>query len=71
MTWKHLVLNLVEKTLRSTNELLPSEKTNLYRHIRATCESGWDFSSRWLRDKNQLSSLYTIELIPVDLNALQ
>ena len=45
--------------------------TVLYRNIRAACESGWDFSSRWMRDgARDLSSLVTTEIIPVDLNAL-
>ncbi|MEL6636397.1 MAG: alpha,alpha-trehalase TreF [Bacteroidota bacterium] len=42
----------------------------LYRDIRAACESGWDFSSRWFKDGQYLSSIHTTDLIPVDLNAL-
>lgn len=42
----------------------------LYRNIRAACESGWDFSSRWLYDPMDLKSIQTIALIPVDLNVL-
>lgn len=45
-------------------------KPHLFRNIRATCESGWDFSSRWLRNPQDFSSIYTTELIPIDLNAL-
>jgi len=41
----------------------------LYRDIRAACESGWDFSSRWCRDES-LETIRTTELVPVDLNAL-
>jgi alpha,alpha-trehalase len=41
-----------------------------YRDVRATAESGWDFSSRWLRDPSDLRTLETTELAPVDLNAL-
>ena len=41
-----------------------------YRHLRAACESGWDFSSRWLADGENLSTIHTTEIIPVDLNAL-
>jgi alpha,alpha-trehalase len=43
---------------------------DLYRNIRAACESGWDFSSRWLRDGISLESIHTTEIIPVDLNSL-
>ncbi|MEW9798490.1 trehalase family glycosidase [Alteromonas sp. CYL-A6] len=38
--------------------------------IRAACESGWDFSSRWLADPQMLSSIRTTALVPVDLNCL-
>ena len=43
---------------------------DLYRDIRAACESGWDFSSRWFRDPATLHTIHTTEIIPVDLNAL-
>ncbi|MFD3002573.1 alpha,alpha-trehalase TreF [Pontibacter toksunensis] len=42
----------------------------LYRHIRAAAESGWDFSSRWFSDASNLESIHTTDIIPVDLNAL-
>jgi alpha,alpha-trehalase len=50
---------------------LPAEKReNLYRNIRAACESGWDFSSRWFKDGQHLDSIATTEIVPVDLNVL-
>jgi alpha,alpha-trehalase len=39
-------------------------------NLRATCESGWDFSSRWLANKRYLSTVMTLDIFPVDLNAL-
>jgi alpha,alpha-trehalase len=42
----------------------------LYRHIRAGAESGWDFSSRWFRDGKHLRTIHTTDFIPVDLNCL-
>ncbi len=45
-------------------------KDQLYADLRAACESGWDFSSRWLRNPRKLSTIHTTEIIPVDLNAL-
>ena len=42
----------------------------LYRNLRASAESGWDFSSRWMRDTTDLRTLETVELLPVDLNSL-
>jgi alpha,alpha-trehalase len=38
------------------------------RDLRAACESGWDFSSRWL-DGEGLGTIRTTGLLPVDLNA--
>jgi alpha,alpha-trehalase len=46
----------------------------LYRHLRAACESGWDFSTRWLAEDatgapvGGLASIVTTDLLPVDLN---
>lgn len=42
----------------------------LWRDLRAACESGWDFSSRWLGDPGDLASIRTTRFLPVDLNAL-
>lgn len=46
------------------------EAADLYRSLRATAESGWDFSSRWLADGKSLSTVRTLEIVPVDLNCL-
>ncbi|PLR43127.1 alpha,alpha-trehalase [Chimaeribacter arupi] len=45
-------------------------KAELYRNLRAGAASGWDFSSRWFDDPNNLSTIRTTEIVPVDLNAL-
>lgn len=51
-------------------ERAPTDDENaVYRNLRAACESGWDFSSRWLRDPDRLETVRTTELLPVDLNA--
>ena len=47
-----------------------SLRATFYRNARATAESGLDFSSRWMRNPKDLRTLETIDLIPVDLNAL-
>lgn len=47
-----------------------SLRVRFYRNARATAESGWDFSSRWLRDPKNLATLETTDLIPIDLNSL-
>lgn len=43
---------------------------DVYRHLRAGAESGWDFSSRWLADAETLASIRTTDIVPVDLNSL-
>lgn len=46
----------------------------VYRDLRAAAESGWDFSSRWIKpDKSgrfNLSAIHTTDILPVDLNSL-
>ena len=41
----------------------------VYRDLRAGAASGWDYSSRWLRDAGRLASIRTTQFIPIDLNA--
>jgi alpha,alpha-trehalase len=53
-----------------TAHLPQAERADFYRSIRAACESGWDFSSRWLKDGETLASIHTIDILPIDLNAL-
>lgn len=45
-------------------------RPQLLRDIRAACESGWDFSSRWLGDERNEASIRTTRVVPVDLNAI-
>lgn len=51
----------------STTTRAPSQ---VYRNLRATAESGWDFSSRWLADGKTLATVETLDILPVDLNSL-
>ncbi len=69
----------------STVEACRREPAQVYRDLRAACESGWDFSTRWLRETPphaapghghvraataaSLSSICTTDILPVDLNA--
>lgn len=53
---------IAKKSGRSVNEM--------HRHLRAACESGWDFSSRWIRDGQNNESIEAGNIIPVDLNCL-
>ncbi|MDT0688387.1 alpha,alpha-trehalase TreA [Salegentibacter sp. F188] len=49
-------------------------KEEVYIHLRAGAESGWDYSSRWLdadaSGEFDLSTIHTTNIIPVDLNSL-
>jgi len=46
------------------------DEMQLYRDLRAACESGWDFSTRWFADGKNLGTIETTSIIPVDLNCL-
>ncbi len=42
----------------------------VYRDLRAGAASGWDYSSRWFADGQNITTIQTTSIIPVDLNAL-
>jgi alpha,alpha-trehalase len=42
----------------------------IYREIATMAESGWDFSSRWLRDPLRLDTAQITRIVPVDLNTI-
>ncbi|KAJ0049240.1 hypothetical protein Pint_14869 [Pistacia integerrima] len=45
-----------------------SEKQHFYREVASTAESGWDFSTRWMRNTSDITTLATTSILPVDLN---
>ncbi len=49
--------------------IIDSKKTT-FNHLRSAAESGWDFSSRWFRDEQEIATIRTTEIAPVDLNSL-
>lgn len=51
-------------------EVIEKGGQQLVTDIRAACESGWDFSARWLADPLQLDTIRTTQILPVDLNCL-
>lgn len=53
-----------------THAAASADPSDHYRHVRGACESGWDFSGRWFKDGLHIQSIYTCELLPVDLNSL-
>lgn len=56
--------------VETANEAPDRESNRLYLHLRAGAESGWDFSSRWFHDPNDIRTIHTADIIPVDLNCL-
>ncbi len=42
----------------------------LYKDVRAAAASGWDFSSRWFEDPNNIETINTTDIAPPDLNSL-
>ncbi|CAI5715537.1 unnamed protein product [Peronospora destructor] len=45
-------------------------KDKYYNNVIAAAESGWDFSSRWLRDPLDMTTMLTSSVVPVDLNSI-
>lgn len=56
--------------VKTASGVVLSKRAALYRNLRSAAESGWDFSSRWLKDGKSLSTIQTTSIIPVDLNSL-
>lgn len=55
---------------RETAQAANRPASEVYRDLRAGAESGWDYSTRWLGDRRQLSTIRTTAIIPIDLNSL-
>ncbi len=55
---------------RKVVELSKRKSGEIERDLRAACESGWDFSSRWQQDGMNRTTIETVQLVPVDLNCL-
>ena len=49
---------------------IDSVKAHCYRNLRSGAASGWDFSSRWFANPNDITTIETTSIIPVDLNCL-
>ncbi|MFM2484307.1 alpha,alpha-trehalase TreA [Celerinatantimonas yamalensis] len=56
--------------IKTARHVPQDDRAKLYRNLRAGAASGWDFSSRWFAKTNQLTSIRTTQLVPVDLNSL-
>ncbi len=60
-----------EESYSEDIEMYDRTKTDdSYLHLRAACESGWDFSSRWCENELVLDTIRTADILPIDLNCL-
>ncbi|MCE6989253.1 alpha,alpha-trehalase TreA [Dyadobacter sp. CY323] len=59
-------VELAQEALENHN----ASSHEVFRHIRAAAESGWDFSSRWFAEEGDFTSIHTTDIIPIDLNCL-
>ncbi len=56
--------------IETANTASGMNKDKLFLDLRAGAESGWDFSSRWFRKPDDISTIHTTDILPVDLNCL-
>jgi len=47
-----------------------ADNPQFFRNLRASCASGWDFSSRFLKNPKRFETIYTLDILPIDLNSL-
>jgi len=61
-----------QESYREDYELAQSYNggAKMYTDLRSGAESGWDYSSRWFADGQNLYTIKTTDIVPVDLNAL-
>jgi alpha,alpha-trehalase len=52
-----------------TSDRANPRAAQLYLDLASGAESGWDYSSRWFADNQNLSTVRTTQIIPADLNA--
>ena len=57
-------------TAKLTMEARKEMEKTIGRNLRSGAESGWDFSTRWFADGQNITSIQTTDIVPVDLNCL-
>ncbi|MGG9960372.1 alpha,alpha-trehalase TreF [Ferruginibacter sp. SUN106] len=67
---QELAMRIRMSSPEALKKILDESKAAVYRNLRAGASSGWDFSSRWFADEKNISSIQTVNIIPVDLNCL-
>ena len=70
--WQAVSLESYREDYRLAQSLSRNQSDRWYRQIKSGAESGWDYSSRWFsgsQDGNELYSVSTGDILPVDLNS--
>lgn len=67
---KYMLASSQFKNAAQQKKAEEAKRIEVYQHLRAGAASGWDFSTRWLRDPRDLSTIETAYYAPVDLNCL-
>ena len=62
-------LNECREDVETAEEVDEEERAELWHNIASGAASGWDFSSRWFADGQNLSTCRTSMVLPADLNA--
>ena len=65
-----LAMRIKMASPEALQKALDETKATVNRHLRSGAESGWDFSSRWFADEQNIATIQTTDIIPVDLNCL-
>ncbi|MCW3090224.1 MAG: treF [Ferruginibacter sp.] len=65
-----LAMRIKVSSPEALKKILNDKRNKVNLHLRSAVESGWDFSSRWFADQQNLSTIQTADIIPVDLNCL-
>jgi alpha,alpha-trehalase len=67
---KYMLAVSLFKNAAAQKKAEEAKRIETWQHLRAGAASGWDFSSRWFTDPNDISTVETAYYIPVDLNCL-
>jgi alpha,alpha-trehalase len=67
---RDLAMRIRVSSPQALKRILDARKAQVYKHLGAAAESGWEFSSRWLSGQQKLENNQCADIVPVDLNCL-
>ena len=67
---KNFIMVAIFKDAQHQKKASDELRGKTYTNLRAGAESGIDFSSRWFKDRKDITTIQVIDYVPVDLNAL-